>query len=269
MKGTKREAAQNGESATRTPPVYASKIRELRSACSLTQSQFAGELKAARISVARWETGARVPGKQNYLALAEMAGRKGLESLKEFFSSEIVAKQRSREKKIQERDALRSLRDVEQRWEAGDEEATRLLTLAAIDAAEYAKEQLAEIMKARQELENGEFSARLTEIANQASRVDQLRTAIALKTQRRMEKIDRQVNGLLARRKEIVGASEALRREIGQVSLAWKEAKEEGPDLIDNVMEPITSWSRRIERKLARLKEKEKPLGQKEARARS
>lgn len=253
-KGVKREGTQKGDKAFKTPPVYASTIRELRNVCGLTQSQFAAELKAARISVARWETGARVPGKQNYLALAEMAGRKGLQSLKDVFSSQIEAKLRSREEKLKERDALRSLREVIQRENTGDQEAARLLELAAIEPAEYAKEQLAEIMEARRELENGEFSTRLTEIANRASRVSQLRLALEVKARREMEEIDREVDKLLARKKEALGASAALRREIGQVSMAWKEAKQEGPDLVDNVSGTIRSWAREIERKLSQLK---------------
>jgi len=238
----------------KTVPLYASKILELRNAYGLTQLQFAGELKAARISVARWETVARLPGKQNYLALAEMAARKGLQPLSDFFSSQIEAKLRSKQKKIEERDALHSLREIRQREDAGDQEAARLLGLAAVEPAQYAKEQLAEIMKARQELQNGEFSIRLSEIANQASRVSQLRLGLEVKARREMEAIDREIDKLLARKKEAHGANTVLRREISQLSLAWKEAKQEGPDLVEDVSGTVRSWAREIEWKLSQLK---------------
>jgi transcriptional regulator with XRE-family HTH domain len=256
---TQPKATDGVTHASRVLPAYVGRIRELRKACGQTQAQFAREIKAARISIARWETGTRAPSDENYRKLAEVAAREGIIPLREFFLSEIEAKRRAQRAKIDEKNLLADLERVEEAASSGDSEADEIFTLAAIDAAEYAREQLARILKAREELANGEFSTKLSEIASMASRVGRIREALALRERRRIESIERRIDELLHRRKELDGASEALRREIGEISLAWRGAKEEGPDLLGLTIGPLEDRAAQIERKLSQLrKERER-----------
>lgn len=201
-------------------PIYASNIRELRRACGLTQPQFAAELKVAPISVARWETGTRVPSTQNYDALAMraarrvQAGQEGMADLAAFFASQIGKKQTAKKVKLEERESLRYLETVERQAEAGDQGAQHLLALSRRQAVEFAKEQLKRINEARQSLKNGAFAEMLYKIADEIDRVSRLQGARQVRISRRIAVLKAQAERLESRERQLLKLNEAQQQEL-------------------------------------------------------
>ena len=136
-------------------PDYALKIRETRKACGLTQSRFAKKIGTTRTTVARWETGTRQPGTENYLALHRFAGEKSLDAA-DFFLQREQATKVSFEDKIKRNTALERLEAIEQGAATGQVHSKALLEDAAGDPAEVLSRYKSQIKKLVKETANGD-----------------------------------------------------------------------------------------------------------------
>jgi transcriptional regulator with XRE-family HTH domain len=202
-------------------PDYALKIRDLRKRLRLTQPQLAAELSVKRSGEAKWEGGVREPRRQNYLALAALANKRHLPEFATFFLKRIEERETVRRKRRDEADDLRYLETVETAAVEGDKGAQHLLELSRLGGAdfagEFAKQHLRRITEARESLENGAFSAAVSEIADETVRVTRLLRARKLRALRRAAGIRRQEDRLTARMDELIKSGEVQGEALGRI----------------------------------------------------